>query len=71
MKILIKNAIVIPMNNTKEKILYGVDIFIQDDKIIKIEKDIRENADKSIDATRKNSIAWTNQCTCTFTYEHI
>lgn len=56
MKILIKNCNLISMNENREKIEYGLDIFINDDKIEKIDKNINpsnlENT-KIIDATNK------------------
>lgn len=50
MKILIKNASLIPMVKDEEEIIKNVDILIQDDEIIKIEKCITDYADKIIDA---------------------
>ena len=56
MKILIKNANLISMTENMEKVTFNIDILIQDDKIIKIEKNIQEKVDKQIDATRKSSV---------------
>ena len=53
MKILLKNGNVIDYkNNLNDK----YDILIEDNKIIKVEKDIKENADKEIDCTNLNVI---------------
>lgn len=54
MKILIKNANLISMDKTRERVEKNVDILIEDDKISKIDKDLSavEN-DKTIDATGK------------------
>lgn len=52
MKILIKNATLIPMSQNTEKIIPCTDILIEEDKIAKIEKNIQEKVDKQIDATR-------------------
>ncbi len=56
MKILIKNANLISMTENMEKVTFNIDILIQDDKIIKIKKNIQEIVDKQIDATRKSGI---------------
>lgn len=56
MKILIKNANLISMAENMEKVTFNIDILIQDDKIIKIKKNIQEIVDKQIDATRKSGI---------------
>ena len=54
MKILIKNAILIPMSNNREKVEGNIDILIEDNKIAKIDYDIDSNGiDKIIDATGK------------------
>lgn len=60
MKILIKNANLISMAENMEKVTFNIDILIQDDKIIKIEKNIQEKVDKQIDATRKSSVTRIN-----------
>lgn len=52
-KILIKNANLISMNEENEKIIYEIDVLIENNKIKKIEKNIQENAEKIIDATGK------------------
>lgn len=56
MKILIKNANLISMTENMEKVTFNIDILIQDDKIIKIKKNIQEIVDKQIDATRKSGV---------------
>lgn len=56
MKILIKNANLISMTENMEKVTFNIDILIQDDKIVKIKKNIQEIVDKQIDATRKSGI---------------
>ena len=54
MKILIKNAILIPMSETRDRIEGNIDILIEDNVISKIDYDIEnENVDKVIDATGK------------------
>ena len=54
MKILIKNCNLISMSKKREKIEYGIDILINEDKIEKIDKNIDEEKDcKIIDATGK------------------
>lgn len=54
MKILIKNAQLISMNEIgKSKIQKEIDVLIKDNKIIKIEKNINEQVDKIIDAKNK------------------
>ena len=52
-QILIKNANLISMSENKEKIIYGIDVLIENNLIKKIEKNINENVDKIIDATGK------------------
>ena len=52
-KILIKNANLISMDEKKEKILYGIDILIENNIIRKIQMNIQESADKVINATGK------------------
>lgn len=54
MKILIKNCNLISMSKKREKIEYGIDILINEDKIEKIDKNIDEKKEyKIIDATGK------------------
>lgn len=53
MKILIKNANLISMNQREEKIQENIDILIENNKIIKIEQNLHEEYDKVIDATEK------------------
>lgn len=53
MKILIKNANLISMDNKRPQIEEGIDILIEDTKIKKIDKDIKEDVDKIISATGK------------------
>ncbi len=53
MRILIKNCTLISMSKTREKLEEQIDILIEDENIIKIEKNINENVDKVIDATNK------------------
>lgn len=54
MNILIKNATLISMSETREKIEENVDIKIEENKIIKIGKNLdSNNIDKTIDATGK------------------
>lgn len=54
MKILIKNATLISMNEKREKIEENIDIQIEENKIIKIGKNLNSNgANKIIDATNK------------------
>jgi len=53
MKTLIKNCNLISMNEKREKYEKNIDILIEDKQITKIEKDIKEEADKIIDATGK------------------
>ena len=54
MKILLKNANLISMSNKRRKYEEGVDILICENKIKKIEKDIKcEENEKVIDATKK------------------
>jgi len=53
MKILIKNANLISMDNKRPQIEEGIDILIEDTKIKKIDKDIKEGVEKIIDATGK------------------
>lgn len=52
-QILIKNANLISMSENKEKIIYGIDVLIENNLIKKIEENINENVDKIIDATGK------------------
>ena len=52
MKTIIKNGMVISMDNTKDKYVYE-DIVIEDDKIIYVGNDYREDYDKVIDASGK------------------
>ena len=53
MRILIKNANVISMDEKRPKLEENIDILIEETEIKKIEKAIEENADKVIDATDK------------------
>lgn len=53
MKILIKNANLISMDNKRPQIEEGIDILIEDTKIKKIDKDIKKDVDKIISATGK------------------
>lgn len=53
MKILIKNANLISVSEKRDKIEYGIDILVENDKIIKIDKNIKENVDKIINAKNK------------------
>lgn len=53
MKILIKNANLISMDNKRPQIEEEIDILIEDNKIAKIDKNISEEAAKVIDATGK------------------
>lgn len=53
MKTLIKRCNLISINENIEKYEENIDILIEDKKIVKIEKDIKEKADKTIDATGK------------------
>lgn len=53
MKILIKKCNLISINENREKYEENIDILIEDKQIVKIEKDIKEEADKVIDATGK------------------
>lgn len=53
MKILIKDCNLISMSEKKEKYEENIDILIEDKKIIKIEKNIEEKVDKTINATGK------------------
>lgn len=50
-KILIKNANLVSMK--EEKIIYGIDILIENSLIIKIDRNIEERTEKIIDATGK------------------
>ena len=52
-KILIKNANLISMDEKKEKILYGIDILIENDLIKRIGMNIKDPADKVINANGK------------------
>lgn len=51
MKILIKNCILVSMDNKRNKIEKNIDILIENNKIKKIDKNINERVDKIIDAT--------------------
>lgn len=51
--ILIKNCILISMDDKKPKTQENMDVLIQENKIKKIEKNIKEAADKIIDASNK------------------
>lgn len=53
MKILIKNANLISMSSKRPKLEEGIDILVEDNKIAKIDKNIKEEVDKTIDATNK------------------
>lgn len=53
MEILIKNANLISMSSKRPQIEEGVDILIEDTKIKRIDKDIKEDTEKVIDATGK------------------
>ncbi|MCI9016594.1 MAG: amidohydrolase [Clostridia bacterium] len=53
MKILIKNATLISMDENREKIEKNIDILIEKSIISKIGKNIKEKADKTIDASNK------------------
>lgn len=53
MKILIKNANLISMAHKRPQIEEGINILIEDTKIKKIDKDIKEAVEKIIDATGK------------------
>lgn len=53
MKILIKNANLISMDDKRPQIEEGMDILIEDTKIKRIDKDIKEDVEKLIDATDK------------------
>lgn len=53
MKILIKNCNLISMSENRKKFEEGIDILIEDKKILKIDKNINEIADKIIDAKGK------------------
>ena len=53
MKTLIKKCNLISMDENREKYEETIDILIEDKKIVKIEKYIKEKADKTIDATGK------------------
>lgn len=53
MKTLIKRCNLISINENREKYEENIDILIEDKKIVKIEKDIKEKADKTIDTTGK------------------
>lgn len=53
MRILIKNANVISMDDKRPQIEEGMDILIEDTKIKRIDKDIKEDVEKVIDATGK------------------
>ena len=53
MKTLIKRCNLISINENREKYEENIDILIEDKQIVKIEKDIKEKADKTIDATGK------------------
>lgn len=53
MKILIKSANLISMDNKRPQIEEGIDILIEDNKIAKIDKNINEKVEKVINATDK------------------
>ena len=54
MKICIKNGTLISMSNIREKIEKNIDILIEDNKIVKIERNINTDENmKVIDATNK------------------
>lgn len=53
MKILIKNATLISVDEKRNEIEYNMDILIEENKISKIDKNINEVADKIIDADNK------------------
>lgn len=53
MKILIKNANLISMDDKRPQIEEGIDILVENDRIVRVDKDIEESADKIIDATNK------------------
>ncbi len=53
MKILIKNCNLISMEEKREKLEENIDILIEDKKILKIQRDIEEKVDKTINATNK------------------
>ena len=53
MKILIKNANLISMDNKRPQIEEGINILIEDTKVKRIDKTIEEDVDKVIDATGK------------------
>ena len=54
MKICIKNGTLISMSNRREKIEKNIDILIEDNKIVKIERNINtDETMKVIDATNK------------------
>lgn len=53
MKILIKNCNLISMEEKRKKFEENIDILIEDKKIVKIQKDIEEKVDKTINATNK------------------
>ena len=53
MKILIKNCNLISVEPERKKIENGVDILIEEDRILKIGYNIEENVEKTIDATGK------------------
>lgn len=53
MDILIKNCNLISMSDKREKLEENIDILIKNGKIAKVNKDIKEKADKVIDANRK------------------
>ena len=54
MKICIKNATLVSMADNREHVEKGIDILIEEDKIVKIEKNIKVNGEvKILDATNK------------------
>lgn len=53
MSILIRNGNLISMSDMRPKIEIGVDVLIEDGKIVRIDKDIDENVNKVIDASGK------------------
>lgn len=53
MKTLIKNGLVITMDEKRNKLYEQLDILIEDNKIIKLETNINDDVDKVIDASNK------------------
>ena len=62
MKILIKNGYIIDMVEKKDKVEIK-DILIENERIKKVDKNIEEEVDKVINATRKSSYARINKWT--------